>query len=258
MANIPLPASLQPYADVIVATSKAVFIFTVGWFASKWAHAIASRVFQSRRLDPAVSRFLASLIQYAVLAAALIAAFEAVGVATTSFVAILGSAALAVGLALQGSLANFASGVMLLVFRPFTIGDIVTILGKTGTVEEIGLFATAILTAENHKVIIPNAQVTAGAIENITTLGKRRGKIDVTVVRDSDPRTVIDLLGKAAAEVEGVLTDPAPAVTVIAFGPASTSYEVLVWTKSAYWGAALPKARIAVIDALAKAGIALA
>ena len=258
MANIPWPDSVQPWADFIVAASKALFIFAFGWFASKWAHAIASRMLQGRRLDPAIARFLAALIQYAVLATALIAALEAVGVATTSFVAILGSAAIAVGLALQGSLANFASGVMLLVFRPFTISDIVTIAGKTGTVEEIGLFATSILTAENHKVIIPNAQVTGAAIENLTAMGTRRAKIDLGVARDHDSRRVIELLVKAARNVEGVVDDPGPSASILAAAPTATTFEVLVWVKGQYFATSVPRVRMALLDALAEAKIDLA
>jgi small conductance mechanosensitive channel len=244
MANIPLPDVLEPWADLLVAASKALFIFVLGWFASKWAHAIAGRVFVGRRIDAAVARFLASLTQYAVLAAAFIAALEAVGVATTSFVAILGSAALAVGLALQGSLANFASGVMLLVFRPFTIGDLITVVAKTGTVEEIGLFATTILTADNHKVIIPNAQVMSGPIENLTVSGTRRGKIDITVAAGNDPQHVIDVLQSTAATVDGVVDEPAP--------------QVSMWAKAADWAATASRARLALLDALAKENIALA
>ena len=258
MANIPLPDVLEPWADLLVAASKALFIFVLGWFASKWAHTIASKVFVGRRLDMAVARFLASLTQYAVLAAALIAALEAVGVATTSFVAILGSAALAVGLALQGSLANFASGVMLLVFRPFTIGDLITVVTKTGTVEEIGLFATTILTAENHKIIIPNAQVMGGPIENLTVVGSRRGKIDISVVPGIDPQRVIALLREAAISVEGVADKPAPQVSVIGLAATGFTFEVLLWTKAAEWAPTVSRARIALLDALAKENIALA
>jgi small conductance mechanosensitive channel len=258
MANIPLPDVLEPWADLLVAASKALFIFVLGWFASKWAHAIASKVFAGRRLDMAIARFLASLTQYAVLAAALIAALEAVGVATTSFVAILGSAALAIGLALQGSLANFASGVMLLVFRPFTIGDLITVVAKTGVVEEIGLFATTMLTPDNHKVIIPNAQVMSGPIENLTVAGTRRGKIDLAVAPGSDPKHVIDLLQRTAVSVEGVADEPAPQVSVIALAATGFTFEVLIWAKAREWAATTSRARIALLDALAKENIALA
>ena len=125
------------YAGVILA---------VGWTASTWTRGLLLRVLRMRKLDEALVRFLASIAQYGVLAAAVIAALEEVGINATSLVAVFGAAGLAIGLALQGSLSNFASGVMILFFRPFDLGDVINAGGHTGKVEDIGLFATTFTT----------------------------------------------------------------------------------------------------------------
>lgn len=250
-----LPESLAPYSKLIVGSATAIVIFIIGWILSKWASALSLSMFRKRKIDEAVSRFLASLVQYAVLAAAVIAALGKVGVETTSLVAILGSAALAVGLALQGSLANFASGVMILLFRPFSIGDVVTVAGHTGGVDDIGLFATTMITPDNHKIIVPNAAAISGSIVNLTVLGTRRMAVDIGVAYGTDPAEVMKVLLKAANSVDVVLSDPAPAAALVEFGASSVNYKVFIWSNSADWLDALGATRIAVYDGLNKAGI---
>lgn len=127
-----LPPTLQPYGGLITGAATALVIFVVGWIAAKWVHALSLRLARRARVDEALARFLAALAQYAVLAVAVIAALGKVGVQMTSLVALFGAAGLAVGLALQGNLSNFAAGVMILLFRPFTLDDWVTAGGKTG------------------------------------------------------------------------------------------------------------------------------
>jgi small conductance mechanosensitive channel len=250
-----LPEPLAPYSGLIVGVAKALLIFAVGWIASKWANALGLAAFRKRGLDEAVSRFLAALLQYAVLAAALLAALDAVGIETTSLVAILGSAALAVGLALQGSLANFASGVMVLLFRPFTIGDVITAAGHTGKVDEIGLFATILITPENQKIIIPNAQATGGSIVNLTVLGTRRVGVEIGVAYGTEPEKVMQILIEAAKTVDLVLDDPEPAAALTSFGASSVNYTVFSWAKSEDWLAVTGGTRVAVYNALNAAGI---
>ncbi len=250
-----LPEPLAPYSGLIVGAAKAILIFVIGWIAAKWTNRFGLALFRKRKLDEAVSRFLASLLQYAVLAAAVVAALGAVGVETTSLIAILGSAALAVGLALQGSLANFASGVMVLIFRPFTIGDVVTAAGHTGKVDEIGLFATILITPDNQKVIIPNAQATGGSIVNVTVLGTRRVVVEIGVAYGSDPDEVMKLLIGAAKSIENVLDDPEPAAALTGFGASSVNYTVFSWAKSADWLGVTGATRVAVYNALNEAGI---
>lgn len=250
-----LPEPLAPYSPLIVGAAKALLIFIVGWIASKWANSIGLSVFRKRNVDEAVARFLAALLQYAVLAAAIVAALGAVGVETTSLVAILGSAALAVGLALQGSLANFASGVMVLLFRPFTIGDVITAAGHTGKVDEIGLFATIMITPDNQKIIVPNAQATGGSIVNLTVLGTRRVAVEIGVAYGTQPDEVMKILLKAAKTVDNVLDDPEPAAALTSFGASSVNYTVFSWAKSEDWLAVTGGTRVAVYNALNEAGI---
>ena len=174
---------------------------------------------------------------------------------TTSLVAILGSAALAVGLALQGSLANFASGVMVLIFRPFTIGDVITAAGHTGKVDEIGLFATVMITPDNQKIIVPNAQATGGSIVNITVLGTRRVAVEIGVAYGTKPEEVMAILIKAAKSGDLVLADPEPAAALTSFGASSVNYTVFSWAKAADWLAVTGGTRVAVYNALNDAGI---
>lgn len=143
----------------------------VGWVASKWAHRLLLKVCLRRKIDEALARFAASIVRYLVLAAAVIAALGKVGIESTSFIAILGAAGLAVGFALQGSLSNFASGVLMLLIRPVDIGQRVTVAGHTGVIEEIGLFATTLSTPDNETIITPNAKITDGSIINYAKIG---------------------------------------------------------------------------------------
>ncbi|MGB1700659.1 MAG: mechanosensitive ion channel family protein, partial [Nannocystaceae bacterium] len=178
---LPVPSAIQPYIPYVVSIVAAVAILLVGMFVARWLDGIALRAFRARKVDEALSRFLASLVRWSVLAMALVTALGAVGIETTSFVALLASAGLAVGLALQGSLAHFASGVMLLLFRPFSIGDFVEIAGKTGAVDEIGLFATTLSTPTGDTITIPNSSITSGVITNHSRAGRRRGTVAIGV-----------------------------------------------------------------------------
>jgi small conductance mechanosensitive channel len=255
MTDLPLPEQLEPYEGLIVGGATAILILLIGWIASKWANRLTARVLRARELDEALARFLAALAQYVVLAVTLIAALEEVGVVTTSLVAILGSAGIAIGLALQGNLGHFASGVMILFFRPFSLGDFVTAGGNTGTVRDIGLFATTMHTADNEKIIVPNGTVTSGPIINHTVLGTRRGKIEVGVAYGTDLDKAKDVLEKAAKRAELVLEDPAPAVAFVAFGASSLDMVVLSWSKSADYLAMLHNVKMAIYEDLNAAGI---
>ncbi len=255
MLNAVLPPPLDAYEGMIFGVAKALAIVVLGWIVAKWVSAIALRAFRARKVDEAVARFLAALTQYLVLAAAVIASLGTVGIETTSLVAVLGSAALAVGLALQGTLSHFASGVMILVFRPFAVGDVVTAGGQTGTVDDIGLFATILVTPDNHKVILPNAQVTGGTIVNLTARGTRRGEITIGVAYGTDPHRVLELLPATAAAMDGVLQDPAPSAILTGFGASSVDFKLYLWAECADWFATLNQTRVAVHDALTEAGI---
>jgi len=250
-----LPKFIQPYYPMIEGVVIALAILIVGWIVSKLFEKWVIAGVRRSKIDEALGRFVGGLTRYAVLAATFIAALGAVGIQTTSLVAIFASASLAVGLALQGSLANFASGVMLLLFRPFALADFVVVAGKTGTVDDIGIFVTSLVTPDNEKVIIPNKKVTDDIIVNYTARGQRRGAIEVGVAYGSDVGKVLEVLVPAAKKAELVLGDPEPAVAFVGLGASSLDFKVLVWSKSEDYLGMLHNVRHVVYDALNEAGI---
>ncbi|MCA9637114.1 MAG: mechanosensitive ion channel [Myxococcales bacterium] len=250
-----LPESLRPYADLIFGITAAILILILGWIASKWANRLLLKLFRRRQVDESLARFLAALAQYTVLAMGVIAALGKVGVETTSVVAIFASAGLAIGLALQGSLSNFASGVLLLLFRPLTIGDTVTVGGHLGTVEEIGLFATTLVTPGNEMVVVPNAAVTGGSIVNHTCRGTRRGKVEIGVAYGTSIEVATSALQRAADRTALILRDPAPAVVFVGFGASSLDFVVAGSSKSGDYLAMLHNLRVAIYEELNAAKI---
>lgn len=250
-----LPESLRPYLPLAIDVVTAIAIFIAGWIAARVVDNIVRRALERSKIDLALGRFLASLARYAVLAAAIISSLGAVGLQTTSLVAVFASAGLAIGLALQGNLSHFASGVMLLFFRPFTLEDFVTVAGHTGTVKEIGLFATTLHTPNNEKVIVANGKITSDSIINMTALGTRRGIVSVGVAYGIDVARVREILLQAASSVDLVLPDPAPAVAFVGLGASSLDFNVLCWCQAADYLAMLAAVRQQVYEALGKAGI---
>jgi len=241
---------IEPY---IFNIALALFIFVVGWLLSKWANKLTQRI--CRRFDPALCGFLGGLAQYTVLLVAFITAIGKVGVPTTSFVAVLASAGLAIGLALQGNLANFASGVMLLIFRPFNLDHRVEVAGHTGVVKDIGIFATTLSTPENTRIIIPNGAITRDAILNFTMMSEIRASVDVGVAYGSDVDQVTELLIQAAKSVEDVLEDPAPNAFFVGLGASSLDFKVVAWCDASKAFAVAVAVRRAVYIALEEAGI---
>ena len=248
--------ALGPYA-VPLATGivMATLVFGIGWMASKWANRLAVSAGKRAKLDEAITRFAGSMVQYTVLAATVIAALGQLGVETTSLVAVFASAGLAIGLALQGTLSNFASGVMILFFRPIQLGDVVTVGGQTGKVMDIGLFATTLHTPENIKIVQSNSSVMGGTILNLTTLGTRRASIDIGVAYGSDLEQVMKICTAAASSCELVLDDPAPAIAFTEMGASSLNFKLHCWAKSADWVAMQHQVRLAAYKALDANGI---
>lgn len=250
-----LPENLQPYEGLIVGAATALLIFVIGWIAAKWTHALCLRVARRSKMDEALARFLASLAQYAVLAVTVIAALGKVGVPTTSFIALLGAAGLAIGLALQGNLGNFASGVMILLFRPFTLEDKVSVAGKDGQVKDIGLFATTLNTPRNERIIVPNGAITSEPIINYTVEGKIRAAISLGVAYGVDVEQAMEVMIAACRSVDSVLDDPAPSVNFAGFGSSSLDFEVRPWATSDDFLGMVHDVRVALYGALDKAGI---
>jgi small conductance mechanosensitive channel len=233
----------------------AIVILVIGWTVSKWASGLVHSWGRRVKADEALVRFLSSIGQYAVLAATIIAALARLGVETTSVVAIFASAGFAIGLALQGSLANFASGVLILFFRPFNLGDKVVVSGELGDVSDIGLFATMLVTADNKTIIVPNGAVTGGTIVNITSNGTLRGSIDFGVAYGTDLSKAMAVAVQAAGSVDLVLQEPGPACAFTEMGASSLNFQVHCWCKPADYLAMLHEVRLAVYNALDAEGI---
>jgi len=214
------------YMPKIVIT---VLTLIVGfWLANRirsWLMAILDR----RNVNPNVIPFMGSLISILIKIMVLISAAAKFGIETTSFVALLGGAGLAIGLAMQGNLSNFASGVMILAFKPYQIGDSVTIAGYTGIVKEILIFNTVLLTKENKRVIIPNNSITSGPIVNISGNGELRIELNFKVPHEKDIETVKNIILAACAQNEKIHRSPAPRVSLNSEDWATIVYSVKAW-----------------------------
>lgn len=249
------PDWLEPYLPSIMNLIFGFLIMVVGWAISKWVHRALLGVLRRAHVEEALARFLSTLAQYGVLAATVISALNRVGVQTTSLVALLASAGLAIGLALQGSLSSFASGVMILFFRPFTLGDIVQLSGHQGKVEDIGLFQTRLAAFEGETVIIPNSSITTNPIINYSARGVRRATIDVGVAYGSDIETVLAKLQNATVKVEKGLQEPKPFLLFSGLGASSLDFRVGVWCQAADYNETLTALRLEVYRQLDAAGI---
>ena len=204
----------------------AVLIVAVGVWISRIANKLSLRAARNAKVGEVLARFLGQGARYAVLAVAVMSALREVGVDVMGMLALFSAAALAVGLALQGSLAHFASGVMLMIFRPFDIDDVISAGGHTGKVEEVGLFATTLVTPDNHSIVIPNGAVSGGSIVNYTRRGFTRGSVSVGVAYGSDVDQITGILTKAAESVDSVMGDPGVSVGFVELGGSSIDFTV--------------------------------
>jgi small conductance mechanosensitive channel len=226
-------AALAEYGLKVVG---ALLIFLVGRWVAKLLSSVAAKAMSKARVDATLIPFLENLAFTAMLVFVVIAALAAIGVQTASFIAVLGAAGLAVGLALQGSLANFASGVLLLVFKPFRVGDFVEIGGMKGTVTAVHVFNTVLNAPDNVRITVPNAQVTGGSILNYTINGTRRVDLVVSVSYGDDLKLARRVLENVLATEPKVLREPAPTVAVSKMGDSSIDLVVRPWVKPAdYW-----------------------
>lgn len=228
--------------------------FTVGKWARRKTY---RRLERSPRTDPTLNKFLAGLAYYAIVGFALLASMNLFGIDVTSFVAVLAAAGFAVGLAFQGSLSNFAAGVMLLVFRPFGVDDKVSVAGVTGTVDEVGLFTSTLDTPDNRRFIVPNSEIFGSTIENYSYHDSRRVDVAVGTDYEADLGATRSVLETAAASVEGRLEEPEPQIYLDELGGSSINWSVRVWAPTEeYWGVRERLTR-RVKDALDDAGIGI-
>ncbi len=215
----------------------AIAIFLVGkWLAAQVSKLLAASL-EKKQVDVTLANFVKNIVYYVLLVIVIIAALGQLGIQTASFVAIIGAAGLAVGLALQGSLANFAAGVLIILFRPIKTGDFVEIAGVSGSVSEISIFATTLLTGDNKTVIVANADVTGGNITNFSTQSTRRVDLVVGVAYDSNIQQVKDELKALADADERILKDKDVTIGVVELADSSINLVFRPWVNSAdYWG----------------------
>ena len=217
-----------------VAGAIVLLIITV--VVAGWARRATRRAVERSNLDPTLGAFFASLARYTVLILGGLAVLGMFGVSVASFAALLAAAGFAVGLALQGTLSHFAAGVMLLIFRPFGVGDKVSAAGVSGTVVEVGLFATLFDTPDNRRIIVPNGTIFGETIENETHHDTRRVDVSVGTGYDADLEATRSVLTSVAESVEGGFSAPAPQVYLSALGASSIDWAVRVWTNTSdYW-----------------------
>ncbi len=241
---------IPPIAGVIVLLIVANSI-------SKWAGRTVVKNLERSNFDATLTRFFGNMTRQLIMIVALLACLGVFGVETTSFAALIGAGGLAVGLAFQGSLSNFAAGVMLLIFRPFKVDDVVTAAGITGKIVEIGLFTTQVNTPDNRRFILPNGAIFGSTIENITFHPVRRVDVAVGVDYSADIDKTREVLTAALAQVEGKLDDPAPAVVLTGLGASSVDWVVRCWANTPDFFAVKESATRAVKYALDNAGIGI-
>jgi small conductance mechanosensitive channel len=217
-----------------VAGALAVLI--LGRFACGIARKAVRRGMESRGVDASLVPFISNLVYFILLATVVIAVLGLFGIQTASLVAVLGTAGLAIGLALQGTLANFSSGVMLLLFRPFHVGDYIEAAGVAGTVDEIGVFSTTLNTPDNVRIIVPNSGIFGATIKNFSANDTRRNDIVIGISYDDDITNAIAVVNAVLGKDSRILSDPEPTVAVSELSDSSVNLVVRPWCrKEDYW-----------------------
>lgn len=214
----------------------AIAVFVIGRWLAKLVVAILERMMKRANMENTLQNFLSAIAYSVLLIAVVIAALDQLGVDTTSLLAILGAAGLAVGLAMKDSLSNFAAGVMLIMFRPFRAGDYVEIAGTAGIVEKIRIFSTLLRSGDNREITVPNASIYGDTIVNVTARPTRRIDMVIGIGYDDDLRQARGLIEQVLSKEERILSDPAPIVRLAELADSSVNIDVRPWVKSEdYW-----------------------
>ena len=215
----------------------AALIFLVGKWIARFAQNTLEKLLRKRSVDEVLVDFLGNIVFALILVVAVVAAFDTLGIPAASFLAIIGAAGLAIGLALKDSLSNFASGVMLALFRPFGKGDFIEAAGVSGSVDEIRLVSTTLTTPDNKLIIVPNSAIYNDAITNYSAKDTRRLDMIFGVGYDDDLKVVADILKKICSEHSKVMSEPATGIFITNLGDSSVDFAVRPWVKSSdYWG----------------------
>lgn len=249
------------YADVLVDYSlklvSAFIILFVGIYAIRLINRIITKVMVQRNLDPTLTKFLSDILIWALRILLFVTFISKLGIETSSFVAILGAMGLAVGLSLQGSLSNFAGGMLIIVFKPFKVGDTIEAQGVIATVLEIQIFITKMLTANNQTVFVPNGALSNGTIINYSMQGERRADLTFAVSYDSDIKKAKEVLLEVLNTNPKVLKNPAPEVFVKNLTASSIEFSVRPWAKNENYGVVFSQTLENCKAALDEAGIAI-
>ncbi len=214
----------------------AAIVFIVGRWIAKLLKNITHKIMTKKEVDPTITSFLVNLTYIALLTFVVLAALGQLGIQTTSFIAIIGAAGLAIGLAMQGSLANFAAGFLMIIFHPFKVGDFIEGAGVMGTVEEIQIFTTQLKTPDNKTIIIPNAKLTADNITNFSTKPTRRVDFVFGVSYADNIDKVKEVISDVLSQDNRILKDPSATIGILEMADSSVNFVVRPWVKSAdYW-----------------------
>lgn len=224
---------LARYGLTVIA---ALVVLGIGLVVARLIRASTRRALRRTPMDDTLIPFISGLVYFGVTVFVVLAALNIVGIPVTSFIAVLGAAGLAIALAFQGSLSNLASGMMILTFRPFTVGDYVEISGTAGTVQEVGVFATTLATPDNVRVLVPNSTIYGETIRNYSANPTRRIDLVVGVGYDDDLDAAIRTIHEVIGDEERVLAEPAPVVAVHEMADSSVNFVVRPWVSTAdYW-----------------------
>lgn len=230
-------SNLENHAvDIALKLVGAILVLVIGFKIAKWITKLIKRLKGMSKLDPTAANFIVSAIGIVLKVVVLLTAVSILGVSMTSVITLLASAGVAVGLALQGSLSNLASGLMLLIFRPFKVGDFIEVGGQTGTVDEISIFYTHIITVDNRRVVLPNSQVSGATLINYSSEKLRRVDIEFSVDFKSDINKVTAVMEDVAKGIEKVYAEPALFAGLLRQDDSALVFVVRAWCDSAdYW-----------------------
>ena len=225
------------YAPVVMNAVKALIVLVIGWFLAGFVSSLVKRrIVAHERIDDTIGGFAASLVRWLVLLITVIAVLQLFGIEATSLVAVLGAGTLAVGLALQGTLSDIAAGVMLVIFRPYKIGQFVSIGGTSGTVKDLNIFVTELVTPDNVQIIMPNGQAWGAVITNFSAHATRRLDLTFGIDYGDDADKAIQIILDVATADDRIQKDPEPWVRVTNLGDSSVDLGVRLWcTAGDYW-----------------------
>lgn len=245
------------YAPVLISSLiSAALVLFLGLWLIRMVRKLVGKIFVKRDIDPSIRTFLGNLINWVLKVILFIVVVSQLGVQTSTFIAVIGAAGLAIGMSLQGSLSNFAGGVLILLFKPFRVGDYISSSnGVDGTVKVIDIFNTRLVTPQNQLVVIPNGELSNSNITNYTELGTRRTWFDIGVSYDADLRLAKSILMECIGKNEYAFTDPAPDVVVTNLGDSAVNLSIRVTTNNENFWAMQEQLIISCKEALDSAGI---